>query len=240
MTACIRGVVACVLLMSCDRDEGNAADAGVPPPEEVIDLTRPISLEEAGLIRQIGTSEAGGRDAVLGRPIDAAFVGEHIAVVDGSAPWVRVFAHDGSFVRSLVREGQGPGEARTPRGVVASDAGGILFAHAAGIDGFSVDGVLERTVRLEDGYLAGAVEWCNGRVAAMVKYGGARDTSRGMIAEIGEDGAIGDTVLVLPAMRVNSMFHYPLFAAGTDDGILLFPEEYDPLCTGTYGTRMDT
>lgn len=64
-------------------------------------------------------------DAFLARPVALAFDEGMILVADAQDCAIKVFAEDGSFVRSIGRKGAGPGEFSFPSGVCVS--GGRIF-----------------------------------------------------------------------------------------------------------------
>ncbi|MFO7732885.1 MAG: 6-bladed beta-propeller [Candidatus Aminicenantes bacterium] len=78
-------------------------------------------------LKAVATTVPGERpdDAFLARPVALAFDEGMILVADAQDCAIKVFAEDGSFVRSIGRKGAGPGEFSFPSGVCVS--GGRIF-----------------------------------------------------------------------------------------------------------------
>jgi hypothetical protein len=81
-------------------DAPPAVSADRRPPG--LDERGRLTMDSLGVLATYGLDEAAGPDAVLQRPMDAAFMGDHVLVLDASAPWVRRFERDGRFVSALV------------------------------------------------------------------------------------------------------------------------------------------
>lgn len=76
---------------------------------------------------------------------DAAFLGDqHIAVLDRSPPYLRIFDVKGNLVATHLPKGKGPGEAESPTSLATNDHLEMLVLHDGRLSRFS----------LEDGYLA--------------------------------------------------------------------------------------
>jgi len=92
---------------------GGVADetTGLPVPRST------ISLE---LIATIGCADCDGPEQITPTAM-ALFDDGRLAVLDRYAPFVRIFAPDGEFLRSFGSPGQGPGE-------LGNDVGGMYFA----------------------------------------------------------------------------------------------------------------
>jgi len=97
----------------------------------------------ATLVEEASIGVESGADEYMFGMINAIYVtDERIYVVDGQVPALRVFDHDGNFIRNLGREGQGPGEFTSPS-LVAADADGRLFlfdSRQGRIDVYGADG----------------------------------------------------------------------------------------------------
>ncbi|CAN5596853.1 hypothetical protein BH23GEM10_BH23GEM10_10880 [soil metagenome] len=102
---------AAVLLTAC-----GAAEAGDPP---IVDLM--TSLADSSVVIRIGADN--DSYAMLSRVQDAEFTpsGEHVVVLDDVAPFVRIFTRDGRAGHAFLGEGGGPGEARNPHALAASE-----------------------------------------------------------------------------------------------------------------------
>jgi len=88
---------------------GSALPAHSAPP------TKTIQLEE--LWRVGGDSD--GEGEVFGSINDLTVdVDGNVYILDGQAVEVRMFSHDGTYLRTFGHEGEGPGEFRHPMGVV--------------------------------------------------------------------------------------------------------------------------
>ena len=70
--------------------------------------------------------ESGADENMFGRISSIHATDDRIYVVDSQVPAVRVYDHDGGFIHTLGRSGQGPGEYRRPS-LVTADAGGRVF-----------------------------------------------------------------------------------------------------------------
>jgi hypothetical protein len=88
----------------------------------------------------IGADES-NPDAVFGRVADAAFGPDgKIYVVDPQATRVPVFARDGSFERSLTRDGDGPGEVQRPEMISVGPDGSAAVVSLWEVEVFGPDG----------------------------------------------------------------------------------------------------
>lgn len=216
----------------------NMVDSRSAPSEpsgEVGPVNRPLfddtseifTLREVGLLAQIGMDESGDRSAVLHRPIDAAFVRDRVVVLDASAPWVRVYDRNGTFIRSLVRHGQGPGEVTQPIAIAATVEGGFLLTHTRGVERFASAGTLLQTIRISQHGLRGSTEGCNGELLVLAQRIGQWDAPVGVLAEVREDGVLVDTLLALSPVRLNGTQQHPLYLLRGDRGFLFYSEQSD-------------
>jgi len=97
-----------------------------------------------------------GRRRAHARRVDSLWAtDEEILVLDTQVPIIRVYDHDGTFLRNIGRGGQGPGEYARPFSIGA-DAAGRLFVADPGngrISLYSIDG------QYLEGWTVGSL-WC--------------------------------------------------------------------------------
>ncbi len=134
------------------------------PPERLTVVSAP---EIPGSIT-FGSDSSSGVNAVLGSVIDATFLDrDEIAVLDRYAPFVRVYGRDGAFVRAIVPEGGGPGEARHPVSLQGTDSGAVLLTESNSVSLISADGKLIRRLPPLEGRSRGAAIGCDGQLLVM-------------------------------------------------------------------------
>lgn len=238
------GTVATLLALACREQAipretdvdvpaiGSAPRADAPPVAG--DAVRTPGLDEAGLLTldslgilvSYGLDESGGPDAVLQRPLDAAFSGEQVLVLDASAPWVRKFELGGRFDTAMVRRGEGPGEATQPYTLAAADDG-FLMSHSRGVERFSSTGKLMTTVRDASPRGAAAVQ-CDGALLMTSEQSvEAPFIISRALTRIGRDGAVSDTIAVHHSARVSTRLMWTWFADVRDGTLLFYTEEED-------------
>ncbi len=172
----------------------------------------------------------GGPEPVLHSVVDGAFLHDDnfptggIAILDASAPWLRVYTSDGQYVRGIVGEGRGPGEARAPHSMSQTKGGFRLFQQGRFLEVTS-DG--EHVTEIVDpAFLRrGEIRACGGR-----RFVFGAPIGQGLVPPgkvLREGGAQGhfDTILITSRYRWQPRLH-PLFAVRTAEGILLYPEEF--------------
>ena len=85
---------------------------------------------------------------MFGRMADAAQVGDRIFVLDVRPPSLRMYDASGTYLATIGREGDGPGEFRYPRGLEVHPENGRLYvtdANSARVNVYSPQGdVLDR------------------------------------------------------------------------------------------------
>jgi hypothetical protein len=202
-----------------------------PAPAVSADLRTPglderegLTMDSLGVLATYGLDEAAGPNAILQRPMDAAFMGDHVLVLDASAPWVRRFERDGRFVSALVREGDGPGEATQPHTLAATDDG-FLFSHRRGIERFSASGELVASLRDPSFRGVAAIE-CDG--ALLVTSESSIDADFIMaraLTRLGPDGIATDTIAVYRPARHSTRLMWTWFADARDGTLLFYTEE---------------
>lgn len=176
---------------------------------------------------RIGTVEGGTADA-FGRvaALDADGAGR-IYVADGLSKDIRVFGSDGRHVRTLGREGSGPGEFRIISGMARSGDGRLWVMDPASsrLTVYDTTGALLATLRLELS-LATTIPWLGGVDQAGNIYDSTRETTaprsaagpRSLLVRYGPEGdhlAATDT-LPLPTTKTD------MFEGRTSGGIRFF------------------
>ena len=188
----------------------------------------PAVLEEE---LSIGVA-AGGEPYMFGQVTSVWATDDAIWVVDRGVPAVRVYDHQGNWLRDIGSVGQGPGEYEMPGQVVVADDGRIIVADltrrtnvydaggaplatwsAPGRGGVFMDG--GSLLMRDDGSL-----WT--RTAAMpgpeeVQRGGTLRIRQGM-APLGEDGAQGE-LIEPPAVEGQSAGMEMRAAGGSGGGV---------------------
>ena len=138
-----------------------------------------------------------------------------IAVLDAQAKEVRVFGPDGAYVRTVGRQGEGPGELSGPSAMarLGADTLAVYDYRNARVTLFGPDGALARTVTLSyDGYGRPyrAAFFADGSLVGQVRYSGSSAFSGGSgkptfvtdsaaLVVNRADGSLEDTVDVLPS-----------------------------------------
>lgn len=115
-----------VFLVAATGCGSDAPDAS-SPPEPSEPLARAL---DSLTFRTIGSPEGDGSATDLFAEVldvRAAPDGERLAILDAYPPFVRVYDRNGDRRRAFVEEGAGPGEARDPYALAASDSGLLLL-----------------------------------------------------------------------------------------------------------------
>lgn len=93
-----------------------------------------VTLEEIGVLASYGLRN---RDRVQWAAstgaLDAAFVGDRVAVLAPSAPWVRIYDANDSLVATALPDGTGPGRAERTYSLFSS-SGHLIVAHRHGLE----------------------------------------------------------------------------------------------------------
>jgi len=136
MRNAVAGMAAVTLLWvqaGCGREVGTSARAG----ERLADSTRYVA--------QIGGAEESDPKSTLSRVISARLTedGQHFVVLEGFAPYVKVFRRDGSLRSAFLQAGDGPGEMRSPAALAVSGDSAIMVLGGRGRAAvFDLDGDL--------------------------------------------------------------------------------------------------
>lgn len=195
-----------------------------------IDVSEVVELSELGASVEFGAEEGGSPDAVLHWAMDAVFLGDTVAVLDRSAPFVRYFDRRGAFLGSAVAEGGGPGEARFP---IALDrlGGNVIVTERDVISVIEPSGRMRHQFRSTGGAFRGAVA-CGVRLYLLKAKRIPEFHPKGEIASFPLAVAISEgpdaspvTVLELDTLRASSRVAHPLFAHVYRDTLLIYTEE---------------
>lgn len=159
----------------------------------------------------------------LMKPLDAVFLDDGgMAVLDASAPWIRIYDHRGRFLRAIVHEGEGPGEITRPLALATDGHGALLLSHPRGVLGLEPGG---RTAWSSPRFRAsGAVGAC-GAVFALNENAGLPPSAS--IVRLGPDGFPGDTVVALTPIRRHSRTYHPWFVHGDSARLAFYSEEVE-------------
>jgi hypothetical protein len=188
---------------------------------------RILNVADIGIEAVFGANEYDDHLGVLRRPIHAIFSGDEVFVLDASPPWVRVYDRQGRFLRAMVRQGQGPGEAVLPYTLSATRDGGFVLTHSRGIDRFDAQGNAVFRVPPGDHWVRGAAETCEGEILALGRPPGEID-GRGLLLRAGPDNILRDTVALLHPLRSHAQLRRQAsFLEAIEDGVSLYPEEVD-------------
>ena len=127
-----------------------SAERAIEYPAEIIDVnpSAHIGLE---LVQLYGASDSG--DGPLYRPtaIDVDEEG-NVYVLDGGNKKIVVFSADGELVRTMGREGQGPGEFQQPRGLAVVNGTTFALVDRARMGAWDSNGELLSDQRLPKSY----------------------------------------------------------------------------------------
>lgn len=200
------------------------ASCGAPDPDS--DDRPPIELADLEGVVEFG-SDASSPLSLLHRVVDGVFLGDEIVILDASSPWIRVYDRSGSFRRSMLEEGQGPGEAEDPVMLGSSRDEELLVHDRRGVLHLDRTGALQSfTPRTPDYMSRGTVQACADDLFAM-GYPPMGEDPPGVISRIDSNGVLFDTLIVFGPVRFNNRRHHPWFSDARDDGILFYPEERD-------------
>ena len=211
----MRAVALSLLLLACSSDE--ALDRGVP----TVDYSAlPVLLEFGHRMDQ-------GGDALLFRPLDAAFLGDTLVVLDNIPPWLRLYDSIGGFLEARVQRGDGPGELRAAYALSTTSKGDLLLAHPRGALVLGPDGVPGSNLVVQDLWVRGVVEGCEGEILAFASPVGVAD-GEGVVGRVGGVSGGFDEILTLGRKRPTAgLRRVPPFLNRHEGGVVLFTEEFD-------------
>jgi hypothetical protein len=205
-----------VAMLACGGEQAGSAPHG----DERIEA---LALEEIGVVSTLSAAEGADPRSLLQKPLDAAFVGEHVAILDASAPWIRVFDRRGRLVRAIAGEGEGPAEALRPYTLSGAANGDLLLTHSLGVTRFDEQGAVVHAMR--GGLRArGAVEACGGQHAVLL-VDSELPRSAAVVRLRLNGGELRDTIAVLSPVRSSGRNYHPWFVEATADRLLFYSEE---------------
>ena len=151
----IFAVLVSALTLSCAK---KAADSGSKATVEVVNGVKTVRNPETprygtfalDLVEDLAIGNENEDAFLFQSRVGIAVDGEgRISVVDFGNRRVQVFDKNGSFVRTLGRVGQGPGEYEFPSGVMVDAGGNVSINDAArALISFSPDGLFQKRVAL--------------------------------------------------------------------------------------------
>ena len=114
---------------AADADTSDISNA-VAPGDEAYSL--PAADEYLYVVDSLGV-EMGDSNFVFGAIVAAGFAANgDIAILDAQKSSVSLFSPDGDFLRTIGREGSGPGEFLMPSGMAFRNEGGLIVADGMG------------------------------------------------------------------------------------------------------------
>lgn len=186
---------AAALLVGCGRSTGEA-DSAWTVEEGALALEETLRLTE-------------GEDFYIGEIYDVAVREDgRIYVADGQAGHVKVFAADGTLLRTIGRQGEGPGEFRYPSRLELASGDSLYVMDARGVSVFSSEGDFEYAFSVVGGADAPRNMMIPpGKSGAFFAFfpfprQAAETTARTVVCHVGSDGEVGDTLF---AVRPNQV-----------------------------------
>src|SRR5687768_8303663 len=100
-----------------------------------------VTLDEVGVRASYGVRHRNTVQwAGLTGAMDAAFVGDRIAVLNAHAPWLRIYDETDSLVATAIPNGDGLGQSRKAHSLSSTTTGHVLLAHRQGIARIDAEG----------------------------------------------------------------------------------------------------
>jgi len=169
--------------------------------QEVVDLSGEDRWLDSDFKEVYRVGSLGGEDwQQFGNIIGLGFDGAgNLHVLDQQADRVTIVAPDGSYLRAFGREGEGPGEFRTPTrlAVMANGDVAVFESIRNAFHIFDGNGGLKRTVRIRDNPLPTVLPELDSRldgdVLVLIPNGVVAIISRAMMETGGQVGADGAT-----------------------------------------------
>jgi hypothetical protein len=183
-------------------------------------MQEPVPLDRFGIAASYGLREEEGPLAILQKPLDAAFLGDRVVVLDASAPWLRIFDRDGRFLKATMRNGEGPGETTRPLSLEA-ETDEILVTHNRGVELFTSDGALVRSIRTSLSPL-GAMR-CGHDLLGLSEL--SRYPQATALVRFDPPDDEPTTLTTFSPTRLGTRQLHPWFALVGDNQLLLYPEE---------------
>lgn len=194
-----------------------------------------VALEDLGVEYVAGADEAGPAESVLRLVLDAAILGDTLAVLDASPPYVKLYDGGGRFVGTRVNRGEGPGEASRPIAIGREGPRGLLVTEpkwAMLIDLDSIgDGGMRGRVGGDDRVFRGSLVGCAGEVFTLLTTNGFEQPGAVTVAR--DLTATADTLSRLGPIRANSQLAQSLFMDAREDAVAFYTEE-----VGVYRLRI--
>lgn len=181
-----------------------------------------IELADLGIATVVGQDESGDPLALFTRILDGGLLPDEVVVLNSRGPFIRTFDNRGDFKRAVAREGEGPGEVRRPISLAVAE-GRYLVNERVAIQQVEPTGQLVRHMRMEGAHFRGAMEACDGGIAALA-VGAGFETPGALVVFAGLGNRV-DTLVELGAIRGNSRRAHPFFGRSTARGIAFYTEE---------------
>lgn len=196
----------------------------MPLPESA---ALPVTLVEIGILEEIGIREQSEPLALFHFVNDAAFVGNRLAVLDESPPFVRFFGHGGDYLGSGVIQGDGPGEARRPLAISSWGDSSLIVSEAHRTHLITNRGEPIGSEANAGRFIRGSARVCSDRLARLVMARGAFEPPGAVTLGYGLTGRGEDTVATLGSIRSNGRRSHPVFVANRDSSFVMYSEEVD-------------
>ncbi len=211
----MRPLFATLLCLACSSDavlyEGGGSSEYAPLP----------------VVLEFGHRMDDGGEALLFQPLDAAFLGDTLAVLDRIPPWIRLYDSSGDFIEARVPRGDGPGELRAAYGLSSMSGGHLLVTHPRGVLVLSANGESITNLAVQGLWLRGAAEGCEEGVWGFASPIGESD-GRGVVGRLNGSSAGFDEILKLGQRRLTASTRRDSpFLNGDHGGVLLFTEEVE-------------
>jgi hypothetical protein len=205
-----------------------AASAQSPPVSRV-------TLEDIGVLGSFGLRD---RSAVqwsaLTGALDAAFVGNRVAVLNATAPWIRIYDATDSLVATAMPNGIGPGQTRA-YSISSTPSGDLWVSHRRGIERISGEGASLGSLPGDwpDAQVIGAAEACGGDPVLLVERmpdfdgtsPGTSITATTTLVRMRLDEEVRDTLASFAATHLEPRSHHPWLVDVREDRLLVYTEE---------------
>lgn len=190
--------------------------------------TQSMTFADIGIEASFGVREQSDPLSLIRQPLDAAFLGTEVLILDSSPPFVRIFDRSGEFRGFMLRQGDGPAEANRPSSISTTAAGNILVNHVRGFTLLTRDGTPLSFVRRVGHASRGVVEACDGQLVALVSVGRSEPRLLGKIrSDRALEEGVEDTLVWLGPERRNDRAHHTWFVEPGPARILFYTEEQD-------------
>lgn len=185
-----------------------------------------VHLRELPSAKEIGVEEQGDPFALLFRVQDALLLEEKVVVLDGSAPWIRIFDRDGGLYHSAVSRGEGPGEAIGPRALSPLPSGELMLSEAQRAQVLTSTGAPVSTVFLQNHLIRWAGRFCDrGDVIWAIPLGEEDPVS--VLVEVADSSEMVDTLNAWGPLRGAWTSRDAPHVIPSRSGVFLYSEELD-------------